>query len=107
MWVTTARMVFWRDKCLDLEKRFEKEMRRNRNREDALLNRILTRTGAYPILDDEVDPSLVEPSDMPAESPLMDEMRVEFDQWAADSGASDYEKHRQWEIHKDGYARSL
>lgn len=90
-----------------LEQRLDDERERNRRREDALLNRILTRNGAFPLLEDELYP---EKSDVQTESDLeqheIDAKLAEFkrdvfDTWATDGGVSDLEREQQWIAYKN------
>lgn len=99
-------VTFWRERSLDLEKRLEGESRRNRKREDALLNRVLIRNGTFAIAEDEIEPPV--PHDTPIEEiPGLIEVEEEFNKWADDAGASPYERKRKWLEYKQTYAADL
>lgn len=97
-------VTFWRDRSFDLEKRLEGESRRNRKREDALLNRVLTKVAnTYAITEDELTdlPELVQETSVPLE------VEEQFNKWADEAGVTDYERKKQWFIHKDQYLEEL
>lgn len=96
---------FWRRRVETLESKLEAESRRNRKREDALLNRVLTHSAhTYAITEDEIDPPPALPE--PPNAALI-EMEQEFNKWADEAGVSDYERRKQWLIQRDQYASEL
>ena len=96
---------FWRDRAETLETKLEAESRRNRKREDALLNRVLTHSAhTYAITEDEIDP--VPPLPEPP-NPALIEMEDTFNKWAIEAGVSDHERKRQWLILSPQYSNEL
>ena len=89
-----------------LEQQLESERERNRAREEVLINRILSRAGAFPIMDDELTKTDAPLPPQPEPAGLAD-VREQFMGWAAEDGASDMEARQQWELHKESYSEAL
>lgn len=103
MWVTKKRLY---ERTLELEKQLESERERHLAREDALLNRVLSRAGAFPITSEEVTGEKEKPPP-PAEPAGLTDVRASFMEWANEAGVSDFEARQQWELHKDAYSEAL
>lgn len=95
-----------------LEQRLDDERDRNRRREDALLNRILTHNGAFPILEDEIYPEkTVKPdendSNLEIEQKLADFKRENFDGWADEAGISPEQRERDWKAYQSTHREEI
>lgn len=89
-----------------LENQLEVERERNRVREEALINRLLSRAGAFPITNEDITGEPVPAAPVP-DPPGLDDVRETFLEWAASAGASEVEVARQWALHKDSYSGAL
>lgn len=91
----------------ELEDRLEKEHERNRQREDTLLNRVLTSRGVYPILPEHLEEPKASVPIEPDSVPGMVELRQQFDEWAEQANVPEDQRQFQWDAYKKTYAEQI